>query len=310
MTDAAPRAETRIRAIPAIALETDTVEAPRELALHLAHHLSPRIFLHPLTADYPISIDDYLAACRVPSFNGDLALEPDLQRLASSQQMHLLPVVVHTFSRVIVGMKPGLVPLNGWTLTFFVMLYANQPDARMCGCYPLPGSGHAADIEWVVVLSRPAPERPPAAEAAFYSAHGSRESQWVVDPSSRGQQMPLPVFVARDTHANYPTGGAKVRIWGFHVDWCGDGDDRTTVARAGEEDQGSAARAVSPIGNTLQPGRYTLQFLSANHSWRLFTGAMGPDGIGGLGGRGRLDIPGTETNGSGDAWRRRLFRLS
>lgn len=284
--------------------------------MHLARHLSPRIFLHPLTTDYPISIDDYLAACRVPSFNGDLALEPDMDRLANSQQMHLLPVVVHTFSRVIVGMKPGLVPLNGWTLTFFVMLYANQPDARMCDCYPLPGSGHVADVEWVVVLSRQRSEgAPPAAEAAFYSAHGSRESQWVVMAArSRGQQQqqqqqpPLPVFVARDTHANYPTGGGKVRLWGFHVDWCAGEEEE-------EEDQdqnhaSAAARPVSPLGNILQPGRYTLQFLPANHSWRLFTGDMGPDGIGGLGGTGRLDLPGTDTNDSGSAWRRRFFRLS
>jgi len=309
--------------VPALSFHNDTIELAGHAALSLASQLAPRVFLHPDTDDYPISIDDYLLACSSPEGIDPWSrerLEPDSDLLASQQRQRILPVVVHTFSRLITA--PHIPHLHAWTLTYFVLLYANQPDATVCGCLPLRGSvleplvgrsGHVADVEFVVVLAEPwsraTGEEDPddllginrvIPRFVFYSAHGSTESQWVAS----GDPGPIPVFVARDTHANYPDGGAKVRIWGFHIDWCA-----PTDAAQGQQ-RPQQRLPASPLGPVLHPGAYSLQYVATHHPWRGFSGAMGPDGIGGLGGAGRMDLPSSDTHSAATAWRRRLFRWS
>lgn len=257
--------------IDAISFAEDTIEVERDQAERLAARFRPDIYLHRLSPYFPIDVDAYMMHCDPPLWELQVQggrLKPNVELLAHKQVTGRLSKVVHTLSRVHTA--------TGRTITYFISLYSFQPDAKVCFCIPFSGSAHVADVEFVAVLA----EADGTRVATFYSAHGSTESQWV---RAEAGVTTSPVYVALDTHANYPTPGLKFRFWGFNIELADGG---------------------------AQPLDYEVKVLDADHPWRHFQGSMGPDGIASLGNDGRLNLPGEATHSSATAARRRFTRTS
>ena len=307
--------------MPEIAFGRDTDELPPDLGERLAMRWMPRVFLHPRERFRPIWINDYVARCEPDTWEQVLRsnathLRPDMRRLREDAEAHRMPATVHSVARRIARSHPEP-RMHNFVLLYYVFLFADQPDATLCGCEPcfrFPNTGHEADVEWIALLLDPSGSR---CWWTFYSAHGNAESSWDPTPVTRevaraepprtdsaasprdhewsgsgvGDYPPLAptvipptVYVALGSHALFPTGGRRTRIWGFAADVC------------------AAAGSVAPLV-------YRIDHLEASHPWRNWEGSMGRDGIGSLGGATRLSLPSSETNHIDTAWRRRLFRF-
>jgi hypothetical protein len=267
--------------LPAIDFHRHTTEVHGSRGRGIIERWRPVFRLHTSARYAPISIDDYIRRCEVPRWD-DVILTNSSRLLPRMDVLEaeadLMEPTVHAFIRRV---SERTHPCYGCLVVFYVLLFANQRDVALCHrCYPLGGTGHEADVEWVALLLD---DSGAVLRWTFYSAHGTAESSWVPQHERRPVAHNPLVFISSVTHALYPTGGIKLRVWGAVADVCPD--------------------------DTAEPMIYALHYLPDSHPWRMWTGSMGRDGIGSIGNHGRLSLPSSQTNHIRTAWRRRLFRL-
>lgn len=267
-------------------LFSDTIDIDNDKALNLSLKFKPSIFLHKLHNYVPMDIDEYIKYCypsswkevetEKPSF-----LTPNIEILTEIQKE--IQPTVHSIVRKINNKDH---PLYDYYVINYILFYVNQPDANICCgrpyCFKAKNTGHEADVEWVSMLVSPEMK----VEYTFYACHGDRESMWFNEKNRTNlYHDTIPVFVALDTNGSYPTGGRKLRLFGFHHDRC--------------------AKNISPLN-------YDLKYLPNNHPWRLYQGSMGTEGIGSIGNENRLNLPApSNINFSMDnQFKRRFFRFS
>lgn len=254
----------------------------------LAQQFKPTVYMHRKSRYIPMDVDDYIRYCEPDTWgkvfkNEVTHLRPNMEELADVQEV--LEPTVHALVTQVVDEDH---PLRGYFLVHYIMFYANQPDTHICcgrpWCFRVCGSGHEADLEWISVLVEPDARK---IRATFYACHGLREAQWVNRTLENPYDRPN-VFMALDTHASFPTGGWKWRLWGSHVDKC-------------PRNRG-CLRKTSPLG-------YKLKVLDQEHPWLAYKGRMAR-GIRSLGAPGRLDLPAVADPlfSSGSQFRRRFFR--
>jgi hypothetical protein len=135
---------------------------------------------------------------------------------------HLLPPVVitqGTFDRSIDG-KSG--PVKKYTMTEMTFTY-DFNGAIGLGYQIFPTSTtldyHVGDIEGLYVLTDPVTNVP---EHVYFKAHGYEQGQWRTwnqcEKTSDGTG--LVAYIARGSHALYPSAGIWPRIFGFACDLC------------------------------------------------------------------------------------------
>jgi hypothetical protein len=264
-------------------LFSDTIDVNINEAIKLGEHFKPSIILHRMTNYIPMDIDLYINKCKISTWDEILKqkptnLEPDIEAL-DKIQFNIIPTV-HYIVRKINNNHS----LENYFVIHYILFYSNQPDTHICYgrpyCMTARNTGHQADIEWISMLVN----NEMKVEYTYYACHGSRESMWFNENNRTNLiNNKIPVYVALDTNGSYPTGGSKIRLFGFHRDRCGD--------------------------KILD---YQLKYLPENHPWRLYQGNMGLDGIGSLGNEGRLNLPAPNNiNFSMETqFKRRFFRYN
>lgn len=100
--------------------------------------------------------------------------------------------------------------------------YTKNPALGCWGTYINPKSDawgyHDHDVEKVTILYQPGTEHP---VYVYFSAHGVGQGMWMEwTRCEKTIDNHLVVYVARSSHACYPTPEVRCRIFGFANDYC------------------------------------------------------------------------------------------
>jgi len=104
-----------------------------------------------------------------------------------------------------------------------IYFYYTQNLAMGCwGTYIQPTSEfwgfHDHDVEKVSILYEPGTEDP---QWVYFSAHSMVQGTWMAwEDCQKTPEGRLVIYVARSSHASYPTPGLRLRIFGFANDTC------------------------------------------------------------------------------------------
>jgi len=104
-----------------------------------------------------------------------------------------------------------------WDVTYNVFFEYNGATGFVCG---LRLGAHEADLEHVTTRINKASQM---LEAVYFSAHAKLDGEWRYvakmekEEGPKGEIHPV-VYVALNSHANYPSPGTRIRILGFAND--------------------------------------------------------------------------------------------
>lgn len=286
-------------------------DLPIDEARELLEQWAPVLRFHPRNRFFPIDVDEYVAESALVPMVG---LKPIVPRGELTWEKVLSegnPGRLHVSDAFLLAAAEGKVRnrvygvarrLDDGTLWLaYVFFYADNPGVAVC----FPGCGvagrHVSDTEQVHLLIDPEGQ---TLKRACYSAHGSRESTWY-EPSElemHDHTRPI-VYVALGSHANYPTGGNRRRVYGFAVEQCARGgarDAKVLAKRKPMDDETKGEDFVAhpvPVGGylTLDAQRF-MHVLHAEHPWRKFGGKMALVSGWSIGAKGNLDFPAPARN--------------
>ncbi len=116
---------------------------------------------------------------------------------------------------------------SGLTLLQYFLEYRVNDAFKCCGCCPCEVGFHQGDLEHISIYIDEKDEKiGPIIDRVYFSAHSNAQGQWKKRPEIEyydEKQQRIVAYIARGSHAFYPTGGTQWRVFGVANDICAKG---------------------------------------------------------------------------------------
>lgn len=195
--------------------------------IKLINQYAPICYIHPYESYMPMSIEDYLKICDVTDDKGNILVKgPLTSRIlhnnyqpdgVKSKHLQLSPTNGYDDPALRGNSNISNVPFyvnyyyeNNYIFINYMFFYGYNAVTTVLGGLIATGE-HFSDIEHITVKVNTATQK---IVDVYYGAHSGGEL--VSDfPSENGHPI---VYIAKGTHASYPTEGLRIRYYGFGSD--------------------------------------------------------------------------------------------